>query len=164
MQSVYLAGFDVFRPDAVIHGRMLVERCRAAGLEGLYPLDNAIPHELPSTEAASWIAQANMASIQKADFILANLNPFRGYEPDSGTVFEFGYAHALGKPIFAYFDNHQAMVSQVPNQNGIDENGHQVEDFSLPKNLMLATTWTGCAKSFDEALGLLVTYLDSRKS
>ena len=37
--------------------------------------------------------------------MLANLEPFRGSEPDSGTAFEVGYALALGKPVYAYLSD-----------------------------------------------------------
>ena len=41
--KVYLAGFDVFREDAVELGEYLKRLCRAQGLEGLYPFDNEVP-------------------------------------------------------------------------------------------------------------------------
>jgi nucleoside 2-deoxyribosyltransferase len=34
---VYLAGFDVFRLDAIEHGARLVAACAEFGFEGLYP-------------------------------------------------------------------------------------------------------------------------------
>ena len=40
--KIYLAGPDVFLPDAVEIGRRKVELCTRHGLTGLYPLDNAI--------------------------------------------------------------------------------------------------------------------------
>lgn len=154
--TVYLAGFDVFRPDAIAWGRHLVEQCAAAGITALYPLDNACPPGLPEEEMASWIAQANVACIEKADALLVNLNPFRGHEPDSGTVFEFGYADALRKPIYVYFEDNRPMVDQVPNELGVDAGGFTVEDFGLPKNLMMATRWAGAARRFEDALKMLV--------
>jgi len=36
---IYLAGFDVFRVDALDYGRSLQRMCADAGFEGLYPLD-----------------------------------------------------------------------------------------------------------------------------
>jgi nucleoside 2-deoxyribosyltransferase len=42
MTRVYLAGPEVFLPDAVDIGRRKVELCTRHGLIGLYPLDNAI--------------------------------------------------------------------------------------------------------------------------
>ena len=40
--KIYLAGPDVFLPDAVEIGRQKAAICAAHGLAGLYPLDNAI--------------------------------------------------------------------------------------------------------------------------
>jgi len=141
--SVYLAGFEVFQPDAQAHGRHLQTLCQQHGLEGLYPLDNALPPGLQGAAAAHWICQANLALIRRADAVLANLNPFRGAEPDSGTAFEVGFACALGKPVWCHVLNGQPLVQQVPGVQLIDGRhtdgqGYTVEDFGLPLNLMLA--------------------------
>lgn len=103
MHKIYLAGFDVFRPDAIEHGEKLKKLCTAAGVIGLYPLDNDIPQGLAMEDSAQWICKSNMAMLTQADAVLANLESFRGHEPDSGTVFEVGVAIALGKPVWAYF-------------------------------------------------------------
>ena len=54
---------------------------------------------------AEGIYRANIGLIAEADALLANLNPFRGTEPDSGTVFEIGYAIALGKRVVGYLED-----------------------------------------------------------
>ena len=82
---VYLAGFDVFREDAVERGEYLKRLCRAQGLEGLYPFDNEVPEGLAAAERAAQICQLNLAMIRAADAVLANLDPFRGFEPVSYT-------------------------------------------------------------------------------
>ena len=51
--------------------------------------------------------------IQRADLVMANLNPFRGAEPDSGTAFEVGYAIACGKPVWAYTEQADSLIVQV---------------------------------------------------
>lgn len=143
MESIYLAGFDVFRVDAVARGAELKRLCTQYGFEGLYPLDNALPAELRGAEAAHWIYEQNIALIRDADLVVANLNTFRGHEPDSGTAFEIGFAIALEKPVWAYLDEARAIVDQVPHERNaqgiaIDTHGWIVEDFGLPRNLMLA--------------------------
>lgn len=45
---------------------------------------------------------ANIARLDSADGVIANLRDFRGTEPDAGTVFEVGYAHARGIPVIGY--------------------------------------------------------------
>lgn len=146
MKKIYLAGFDVFRPDAVEHGDYLKSLCLRHGFEGLYPLDNAAPSDLHGTALAHWICDANLALIRQADAVMANLNAFRGNEPDSGTVFEAGYAFALGKPVWAYADETRSLIGQVAARevrqaNGhtrmIDDEGYTVEDFGMSLNLML---------------------------
>lgn len=103
----------------------------------------------------------NMAMIEKADGVVANLDFFRGHEPDSGTCFEVGMAVALKKPVFAYFSNHDPLVAQVPHgTDGRDAQGMLVEDFNLPRNLMLACTWAGTYQTAEEAIQAAAAYLN----
>lgn len=157
---VYLAGFDVFRADAIEHGRYLKALCDQHGLEGLYPFDNEVPQGLSPAEAAAVICTANIAMIKRCDAVLANLNPFRGAEPDSGTAFEVGMAVALGKPVWAYFAANGALREQIAHDAaGFDGQGFQVEDFGLPRNLMLACTWAGCSETAEQAIEALAAHL-----
>ncbi len=112
--ELYLAGPDVFRADAVAHGEALKALCARYGFEGLYPLDNALPKQLAEPrEQAAWIYRANIGLIERADAVLANLNFFRGAEPDSGTAFEVGYATALGKPVYGYVDDAGSYAERI---------------------------------------------------
>ena len=88
--KIYLAGPDVFRPDVMAWAESAREICRRYGYEALLPIDHG--ETLPEK-----IFQANIDLISKAQIVVANLDPFRGPEPDSGTAFELGYALALGK-------------------------------------------------------------------
>lgn len=135
--KVYLAGPDVFRPDATAwadEARML---CRRYGFEPLTPLDHA-------ESTAEGIFRANIDLIGQAQLIVANLNPFRGTEPDSGTCFEVGYALALGKRAFGYLDSPESLRERVNRCEGaardrpFDTAGMAIEHFGLPLNLMLA--------------------------
>ena len=114
MTAIYLAGPDVFRPDAEAHGETLKALCAEFGFVGLYPLDHALPADIrePAAQAA-WIYRANVGLIERADCVLANLEPFRGSEPDSGTAFEVGYALALGKPVYAYLSDAGAYAERL---------------------------------------------------
>lgn len=155
-ERVYLAGPDVFRPDAIARGEYLKSLCAAQGMIGMYPFDNELPEGLQGPEAAKVISQMNMDMIRDCTCVLINLNHFRGLEPDSGTAFEFGMAVALGKPVYAYFENKGTLRDQVPhNAAGADENGFHVEDFGLPRNLMMACTWIGASETAEEAVQAL---------
>ncbi len=144
--KLYLAGFDVFRADARDYGDRLKQMCATFGFEGLYPLDNEVPEHLEGPARAHWICRANLALIDSCDAVVANVNPFRGAEPDSGTVFEMGYAHARGKTVWAYTDMAEPLVDQAGAEwdpehlRHRDIQGYTVEDFGLNLNLMLACT------------------------
>ncbi|MDE1166603.1 MAG: nucleoside 2-deoxyribosyltransferase [Pseudomonas sp.] len=162
---VYLAGFDVFRRDAIEQGRTLKRLCAEQGLLGLYPFDNQIPANLSPTRSAALICQQNIAMIRESHAVLANLNLFRGLEPDSGTAFEMGMAVALGKPVWVYFEPVDSLRDLVPHDaEGFDAQGYQVEDFSLPRNLMLACTWAGSSTNAEHAVSDLSAYLQSHVS
>lgn len=158
IKKIYLAGFDVFRPDARQWGDTLKVLCSKYGFEGLYPLDNEAPKNLGAAELALWIYRANVALLQEADMVLANLNAFRGAEPDSGTVFEVGYATALNKPVWVYTRESRSLVEQLGairqpmGGQYIDTLGYTVEDFGLNLNLMLACSTNVVVGGVEDAL------------
>ena len=155
--KIYLAGPDVFRPDADAWAAKARECCDLAGHQALVPLDGV------ETTAAG-IFHANIDLIRSADAVLANLNPFRGCEPDSGTCVEVGFALALGKPVVGYLDRQETTVERVARLQGrvhqcdgraVDGNGLHVEDFGLPLNLMLAVPLKLVVGGLREALAAL---------
>lgn len=135
--KLYIAGPDVFRPDALEWAEGVRALCRAAGHQALIPLD-------ARTATASAIYRNNLVLIREAGAVLANLNPFRGSEPDSGTCVEIGYALALGKPVIGYVDALIPLRERLPavgrdaDGRWRDASGWVVEDFGLPLNLMLS--------------------------
>lgn len=163
-QRIYLAGFDVFRPDGIEQGLHLKTVCQAHGLIGLYPFDNEVAQGLPPQRTAALICNANIAMLKRCDGVLANLNLFRGAEPDSGTAFEVGMAIALGIPVWAYFENRGTLRQQITHdEQGFDAQGFLVEDFQLPRNLMLACTWAGSSDTAEAAISGLAAFLSAQR-
>src|SRR3979411_2401812 len=97
--KVYLAGPDVFLPDAVEIGRRKAAICAQHGLTGLYPLDNKV--DLAASDAPLTSAKGNEAMLEAPDAIIPNLTPFRGPSADAGTVFDLGYMPGRRKLLFA---------------------------------------------------------------
>jgi nucleoside 2-deoxyribosyltransferase/GNAT superfamily N-acetyltransferase len=162
IQRIYLAGPDVFRPDAAVHGRTLVALCAEYGFDAVFPLDEALPGELPTHEAARRIYDANVTRIDACDAVLANLDFFRGPEPDSGTCFEVGYAIARGKTVVGYVPESGSLAERIrrrhPDAVGgglLDAGGWHLEEFGLPLNLMLAVPCRIVVGGVREALELL---------
>lgn len=144
---LYLAGPDVFAPDADARGRRMKALADAQGFEALYPLDTAIaPQETPKATSMA-IFRANIAAMRQADAALANVTPFRGPNMDPGTAFEIGFMHALGKPVIAYTDDTRVHADRVETTQDqpltrhgnilVDKDGWTVEDFGLIENLMI---------------------------
>ena len=153
MTKVYLAGPDVFLPDAADIGRRKVALCAQHGLIGLYPLENAI--DRAASDASLQIFRGNEAMMIEADAIIANLTPFRGPGADAGTVYELGYMAGLGKLCLGYSNDPSSYADRVGeftkviSRDGhlVDASGLTVENFGLTDNLMMihALDLHGCA-------------------
>lgn len=143
MLKIYLAGPDVFDTDAVEKGEELKALCGQYGFEGHFPLDNIIDIDASPYAVAKAIREANIRLLESSDIIMANLNPFRGFEPDSGTVYEVGYAAALQKMVFGYASDRRTMIERLRDKEGLApdarlcRNGKSIEDFGLSHNLMM---------------------------
>ncbi len=109
------------------------------------------------------IFQANVDLIKKCQIVVANLNPFRGAEPDSGTTWELGYAAGLGKKLFGYVSAGETVVERVrriegaetpfpSNGHPIDRHGMAIEDFQLSHNLMLSMSVQIVVGGFEDCL------------
>jgi nucleoside 2-deoxyribosyltransferase len=132
-KKIYIAGPDVFAPDAVIVGARNKAICENYGFIGLYPLDN-------EASTSREIFQGNRALIEESDYVVANLDFFRGQCMDDGTAWEIGYADALGKVIFGYMADTRSLLSKIGEK---DKFGNYVEDFGHPINLMIFESCTG---------------------
>ena len=162
MEKIYIAGPDVFEKDAVERGERYKKLCQEYGFEGFYPLDNEVDFHLGKKEAARQIFEANRKMIDSCDIVIANLNPFRGKESDSGTVWECGYAFAKGKRVYGYmYDTREYLQrfdqNEIKEENGrfYDQNNRVIEDFSHPLNLMLACSVNIIEGAFEDVLKVL---------
>jgi nucleoside 2-deoxyribosyltransferase len=174
--KVYLAGPDVFKPNAKEHGKALVNLLDHWNMEGLYPLDNEIdtvaiereplggfgPNIVANkVDIGKAIALANMEMIQRCDAVLANLEPFRGPSADVGTVWECAYAKGLGKIVCGYnavnLDYKFKVLGKVPHD------GMLVEDFGVWDNIMLVHGIDILEQSIQDALTKIKSKLDLRE-
>lgn len=142
--NIYLAGPDVFLPDAVEIGKRKAAICARHGVTGHYPLDNAV--DLSAPDASLTIFKSNEAMMDAADAVIANLTPFRGPSADAGTVYELGYMAARGKFCLAYSNDPALYLERVKrfgpvtkSADGLltDRDGLIVEDFGHPDNFMM---------------------------
>jgi len=148
-KRVYLAGPEVFLLNATEVGEQKKQLCKKYGFEGVFPLDKEVDIESKSPrEIGLCISRVNEALIKTCDIVVANLTPFRGPSADVGTAYEIGFAHALGKKIFAYTNVAAPFTERTKialgnhvnrNDDGKlrDANGMFIEENELMDNLML---------------------------
>ena len=142
MKRAYLAGPDVFLPDGAAHARRKLAICARHGIEGLAPLNEDVASLHGMDQGAAWAAiyRKDIAMMEAADLVIANLTPFRGVSADSGTLIEVGWFLGRGRPVFGYsnsatpFDARtRAHLAVLPDPMP----GLAVEGFGLPDNLMI---------------------------
>jgi nucleoside 2-deoxyribosyltransferase len=145
-KRVYLAGPEVFLPDAADVGRAKVAAAAEAGFEGVFPLDAALQLAgLERAEQGRRIALACERMMDGCDLAITNLTPFRGVSMDSGTAYEVGYMRARGRPVLGY-SNVAADIrtrAEAFRRRGIppgdcDRPDLEIEDFGMAENLMIA--------------------------
>ena len=106
LRSIYLAGPEVFLPNATALGERKKQICAAYGFEGHFPLDNELSLDgLTPREAGLLIGRMNQDLIRRCDAVVANVTPFRGPSADVGTVWEMGFAAGLEHVVSAYSNN-----------------------------------------------------------
>lgn len=151
-RSVYLAGPDVFFPEAEAWAERKKAICARYGLRGVSPLDRLADEPAVWAGFPDWrrIGLRNEAHIRRSDGLIANVTPFRGPSADVGTVFEVGFARALGLPVFGYATRAAAFVPRTlaamgdtattaPDGSCRDGDGLLIEQFGLFDNLMIET-------------------------
>lgn len=135
--TAYLAGPDVFLPNAAAHAARKVEICRRFGLQGLPPLNEDAGTIASELEAWQTIYQKDIAMMERCDIIIANLTPFAGASADAGTLIEVGWFLGKGKPIFGYSNTPENFETRMRKQLGAGHADLGIEGFHLPDNLMI---------------------------
>ncbi|TDP01257.1 nucleoside 2-deoxyribosyltransferase [Marinomonas balearica] len=149
MQKIYLAGPEVFLPNAEEIGETKKALCEKYGFTGIFPLDKTIAPQATPLDTALAISKGNELLVEKCDIVVANLTPFRGTSADAGTIYELGLGRGLRKKLAAYSNTTTPFLDRVWHQYGEgdlanapkgeirDKLDHKIEEFGLMDNLML---------------------------
>lgn len=132
--KVYLAGPDVFFPNAMEIGEAKKQICAQYGFEGVFPLEADFSglFDLEDTAEQGHKSFDLMVELMDScDLVIANLTPFRGPSMDVGTAVEVGYMYGCGKPVFGYTNVSADYAERV------NPDGFIVESFGLVDNLMV---------------------------
>jgi nucleoside 2-deoxyribosyltransferase len=140
--KAYLAGPDVFLPNARAHAAAKVAICGKYGITGRPPLNDEIEQmaALPPEQAWRAIYLKDIEMMEECDIIIANLTPFRGASADSGTLIELGWFLGRAKKIYGYSNTATPFAARSAAQVGACADpipNLAVEGFGLPDNLMI---------------------------
>jgi nucleoside 2-deoxyribosyltransferase len=145
--KAYLAGPDVFLPDASAFAARKVGLAARYGFEGLCPMEGQICDGPPGERRDALVFRANVALLRAADFGIFNLTPFRGVSADAGTIFELGMMIGLGRRVFGYTNDPADLLSRTRRTGGVafdaasrtwrDAETMEIEDFGNADNLMI---------------------------
>jgi nucleoside 2-deoxyribosyltransferase len=163
LPTAYLAGPDVFFPNAKAEGKRKCDILLRHGIQGHFPLDNEIPE---SGEIAHEIFLANVALISRSNLVIANIVPFRGPSLDPGTAWEIGYAYARGIPVICYGSTATYLrrcrdLSLEGAIAGFDQEGMLIEDFDEQENLMISRCAAQIVPTFEDAVACAQKILGS---
>jgi nucleoside 2-deoxyribosyltransferase len=146
--KLYLAGPEVFLPDARAVLDEKAAMTRAYGFEPICPGDLVIPPAPTKHQFGLNISEIDESFMNRADGVIANLTPFRGIAADPGTVFELGYMCGAGKIVACYTNvaasHYQRSADFYGGDVHVGEDGRRraadgtmLEDFEMIENLML---------------------------
>jgi nucleoside 2-deoxyribosyltransferase len=142
MSRIYLAGPEVFHPDAVALGAKKKAICTRYGLVGVFPLD--VPVDIqgrPGKEQGMIIALKDLTLLRSCDATIVNLSPYLGPSMDSGSAVELGFMAGLGRPVWGYTNEAKLFGDRVAD---LVPSGWEVERFGLVDNLMIEGTIDQC--------------------
>jgi nucleoside 2-deoxyribosyltransferase len=151
VETVFLAGPDIWYPNAAEHLRRRKALCVEAGLTAISPPLGEAAEERQDTEIAARLIYADaLSALRGADALIANFSPWRGVHCDPTAAFLAGFAAALQKPVMGYMNivdeddgdargRIEAMFGASSDVDGRwrDDQDCVIEDLGLPETLML---------------------------
>lgn len=150
MIKIYLAGPEVFLPNAAEVLKEKKQLVQKMGFLALTPFDAEVDLQIKGIEKANSIFLENQKLIDDCDMVVVNCNAFRGACMDDGSAWEIGYAFALHKKIYGFIDQKKDLVTRsleriktTKHSSGyfIDEQGYLLnEDFGNSINLMMQSS------------------------
>lgn len=138
MTRIYLAGPDVFHPDAYAIGAAKKALCTKYGLAGVFPFDKQADLEgLTPADQGLAIADKDLGLLRSCDAAIVNLTPYPQDTMDPGSAVELGVMAGLGRPVWGYTNTAASIETRLAPHM---QEGWLSERFGLVDNLMVQGT------------------------
>ncbi len=168
-ESIYIAGPECFYENGYDLWSAMGKSAEHYGFNVVMPTKNALKLDNEDLRKnADEIFQNCAKAMNEATAIIADLEFFRGFEPDGGTLFEIGMAHARGIRCYGFTRDKRDMVFKYKNAVLKDCIVYDEEGRILPyKDLPFCPSLIGSCKiiegNFNEALKLLMIDVDETR-
>lgn len=165
-EAIYIAGPECFYTYGYDMLAAMRARAQSLGFGVTLPNDHPLDMENPrKTKRADSIFKDLEKDMEETTVIIADLEAYRGPEPDSGTVYELGMAYARGARCYGYTRDKRSLWTK--NQKAVlhgttvlDERGEVLAYGQLP----FAPSVMGSTKivegDFDDCLKMLMIDLE----
>ncbi len=152
---VYLADFEMFLPTCEQTIKYWKSICDKYGFIGLFPGEGE-PVE-PGEDFWKRVFLHDVNHMYNSDMVIAQLDDWRGNQPDSGTLFEAGYFVALGMPAYGFYNSSKGLLDKIKDKQLIDgvyydADGYAIEDRGFVLDNMLSLI--KIAPTFEQACKL----------
>lgn len=168
-ESIYIAGPECFYTYGYDMLAAMRARAESLGFRVTLPNDNPLDLENPDKRKRADSIFADLKEdMDNTTVIIADLEAYRGAEPDSGTVYEIGMAYAKGAKCYGYTRDKRSLATK--NQQAFLKDGeiYDERNRAMPyASLPFAPSIIGSTKivegNFDDCLGMLMVDLEEEE-
>lgn len=165
-EKIYIAGPECFYTD----GNLILKamRCRAESLGFGVTLPNDHPLDMGNPELkkrADSIFEDLKVVMNESTAIVADLEAYRGSEPDSGTIYEIGMAYARGIRCYGYTRDKRALTWKdqrymMKDGKVYDEHGNLAPYKELPFSPCIIGSTKIIEGDFDDCLKMMAADIE----
>lgn len=165
-ERIYIAGPECFYENGSLVLNAMRRRAESLGFGVTLPNDHPLDMANPVLKKqADSIFQDLKRDMNESTAIIADLESYRGSEPDSGTIYEIGMAYARGIRCYGYTRDKRALSWKdqrytLKDRAVYDEHGRPAPYKELPFSVCVVDSTKIIERDFDDCLKLLMTDIE----
>lgn len=165
-EAIYIAGPECFYTYGYDALGAMRARAQSLGFQVTLPNDHPLDMENPDKQKRADSIFADLDKVMKeTTVIIADLEAYRGAEPDSGTVYELGMAYAKGARCYGYTRDKRSLAtknqqSYLKDGQIYDERGKKMPYAELPFSPTIIGSTKIVEGDFDDCLKMLMTDIE----
>ncbi len=165
-EKLYIAGPECFYEGGFLALNAMRRRAESLGFGVTLPNDHPLDMENPVLQKrADSIFEDLKIDMNESTAIVADLEAYRGSEPDSGTIYEIGMAYARGIRCYGYTRDKRPLAWKdqkyvLKDKQVYDEHGKPAPYKELPFSPCVVGSTKIVEGDFDDCLKMLMTDIE----